>query len=60
MAKAKIEVDGKSYPVAESLGYQPSSGMYAKIVEVDGEERTAVRSSRSEPWRFWTVADRLR
>ena len=46
-----IKVNGKSYKVTESLGFQHSVGMYAKVIMVDGKERTVVKDSGG--WRFW-------
>lgn len=52
-----IEVDGKKLKVVESLGFNHSIGMYAKIVLTEDGERMAVKY-RGGPWRFWTAADR--
>jgi hypothetical protein len=46
-----ITVNGKKYKVVESLGYSPDVGEYAKVILVDGKERTVVGSRGC--WRFW-------
>lgn len=60
MAKRKpLSVDGTEYPVLDRLGWQASSGVYAVEVETPGGPRMAVSPSRSGPYRFWGVADRV-
>lgn len=55
-----IFVDGQGkFKVVENLGYNHDIGMYAKIVLVGTEERTAVARQRSGPWRFWSAQDRI-
>jgi len=43
-----ITVDGKKYKVTENLGFQ--GGHYAKVVEVAGKERIAVKSGGVWIW----------
>ena len=51
-------IDGLSCKVIENLGYQ--GGRYAKVVRLPGDtEKVAVSDTRSGPWRFWDVADRI-
>ena len=57
MSKKSIIIDGKTYKVVDDLGFQ--AGMYVKEVETPQGEEMAVASSKSGPWRFWTVVDRL-
>lgn len=57
----KIEVDGKKYTVVENLGYNHSTGVYAKVVDVDGEEKVAIRAAVTcSPWHFQKPEDKLR
>ena len=54
----KLCVGGEFYDVLEYMGYQPSTGYYAKRVRwgKDGV-RVAVASSLRGPWRFWAQVD---
>jgi hypothetical protein len=52
-----INVDGETYRVIESLGYQHSAGCYAKVVDTPEGERIAVK--RGGVWVWWTAKDRL-
>lgn len=52
-----ITVDGGRYRVVETLGYQPSAGVYAKEVRDGDGYRIAVSERRGGPWRFWTTRD---
>ncbi|WP_419917471.1 hypothetical protein [Candidatus Poriferisocius sp.] len=56
---AKIVVDGEAYPVVESLGFEHTAGMYAKLVKVGDGEKMAVKAPRGA-WRFWTAEDRVK
>ena len=56
---SEIEINGIQYKVTETLGFQPSAGVYAKTVDVGGESRMAVKCPRGK-WRFWTSRDRTR
>jgi hypothetical protein len=51
-----IVIDGKSYRVVETLAFH-QMGMSAKVVDVDGKEKVAVKEGRR--WRFWRAKDRL-
>ena len=53
----KLCVSGEFYDVEETLGYQPSSGYYAKAVRWGIGSRIAVSRSPRGPWRFWTPRD---
>ncbi len=50
-----INVDGKSYKVVESLGFQ--AGYQSKAIDDNGKERIVVK--RGGRWSWWTVEDRL-
>lgn len=56
---SSITVDGGTYKVVESLGFQHSAGVYAKAVSTPQGERIAVRERRGGPWRWWMAEDRL-
>lgn len=45
-----IEIDGKKYKVAESLGYSHDMGCYAKAVMTEQGERIAVKVGKA--WKF--------
>ncbi len=50
---ATITVDGRPYKVLETLGYQPSLGLYGKAVHTtDHGERIAISTSPRGPWRW--------
>ena len=54
----KLCVGGEFYDVLEHMGYQPSTGYYAKRVRWGTTGvRVAVASSLRGPWRFWAQAD---
>ena len=57
---ALIEIEGKKYKVTEGLGFVHSVGMYAKMVEVNGEEKMVVRPQRAKSYRFWTTKERCK
>ena len=52
-----IEVDRAKCKVIENLGYQPSAGKFAKIVEIDGKEVVVVKCGKT--YRQWTAEDRV-
>ena len=52
-----ILIEGKTYQVIESLGYQIGVGLQARVVKTDQGERIAVKRKRG--WTWWTVEDRL-
>jgi hypothetical protein len=54
---AKIKVEGKEYKVTDNLGFQHSSGCYAKAVETEQGERIAVK--RGGVWVWWMAKDRI-
>ena len=53
----KLCVGGEFYDVLEHMGYQPSTGYYAKRVRWEKGVRVAVAKSLRGPWRFWTQVD---
>jgi hypothetical protein len=53
-----ITVNGVKYRVVENMGYQPSCGMYAKMVATPCGDRVAVKCWGGI-WRWWLVDDRL-
>jgi hypothetical protein len=53
---AKIQIDGEQYEVLDSLGWQPSAGVYAKEVKTNEGPRIAVK--KDGVWRWWTSSDR--
>ena len=55
----KLCVGGTFYDVLENMGYQPSTGHYAKRVRWGKGVRVAVAKKLRGPWRFWTQADVL-
>lgn len=59
MAKKKpVLIDGVEYPVVDNLGYNHSSGCYAKFVSMpDGSEAVARSQGARGPWRFHTPED---
>ena len=54
---SRIRVDGELRTVIETIGYQPSSGYYAKAVRWGTGSRIAVSRSPRGPWRFWMPRD---
>lgn len=54
----KITVEGQSYKVVESGGYNQDIGKYWKRVQTPDGEKMVVGSPGR--WRFWTAADRTR
>ena len=52
-----VEVDGIAYAVVENLGFNPSAGVYAKLLQTKTGPRMAV-SSRGGAWRWWGPLDR--
>lgn len=54
-----ITVDGKRYKVVEDMGFNHSTGTYAKVVKAEDGERVAVRPPGGV-WRFWEAKDRAR
>ncbi len=52
-----IKINGESYKVVESMGFNHSVGMYAKLVQDGERERMAVKQGKC--WRFWTAEDRV-
>ena len=57
---AKLNVNGKMYPIVESMGYNHSAGVYAAVVKDGDVERVAVwdKGGRADA-RFWTAKDRM-
>ena len=53
----EIEVAGIKYEIVSNLGYQHSSGVYAKMVQTPTGEKMVVKEFGK--WRFWTVEDRI-
>ncbi len=57
-----IRVDGELRTVIETIGYQPSIGLYAKVVRWSKDKdvnRVVVSRSPRGPWRPWTPDDVL-
>lgn len=48
-----ITVEGKKYKVTEDMGFNHSTGVYAKYIEVDGVETVVTRIAGSKEWEFW-------
>lgn len=52
-----IEIDGASYKVLDSLGYNHDVGGYVKEVLTSDGPKMAVKQGAL--WRFWTARDRV-
>jgi len=53
----QVEINGKRYEIVDSLGFNHSCGMYAKVVKTKKGEKVIVKHCGT--WKFWGIKDRL-